>query len=165
MTTITATILKSITGLSLSQCSYYLSVLNAPEDIWHHISNGNIRNLDKAALLASIEKNDVRNAALDACISGASLKEIRNIISHQKAINRKNNTIKFPTVSKGRVAKKINMGATMHPAVIKTLIDSVVQQKTYSKFNAYFLQVNWSDFRQTTKAFRKMVELLEQEIV
>ena len=52
---VTATLLKNITGLSLSQTTYYLAAMNAPDDVQIEIQNGNIRNLDKAALIAGID--------------------------------------------------------------------------------------------------------------
>ena len=57
---VTATLLKNITGLSLSQTTYYLAAINAPDDVQAEIQNGNIRNLDKAALIAGVESADVR---------------------------------------------------------------------------------------------------------
>src|SRR5579883_2328437 len=66
---VTATLLKNITGLSLSQTTYYLAALNAPDDVQMEIHNGNIRNLDKAALIASVASPDLRRQAIDACIN------------------------------------------------------------------------------------------------
>ena len=71
---VTATLLKNMTGLSLSQTTYYLSALNAPEDVHLQIKNGNIRNLDKAAFLSGIASVEMRQQAIAACIDGASLK-------------------------------------------------------------------------------------------
>jgi ParB family chromosome partitioning protein len=51
---VNATLLKNITGLSLSQSSYYLAALNAPHDVQTEIQHGNIRNLDKAAFIACV---------------------------------------------------------------------------------------------------------------
>ena len=52
------------------------------------IQNGNIRNLDKAALIAGVASPEVRRQAIEACINGSSLKEIRSIISQQKTLNK-----------------------------------------------------------------------------
>jgi ParB family chromosome partitioning protein len=160
---VTATLLKSITGLSLSQTSYYLAAMNAPDDVQFEIQNGNIRNLDKAALIAGVSSPELRRQAIDACIGGSSLKEIRSIIGQHKILKKNRSGIK--SSSRGRSTVKINMGNTAHTDVIKTIIESVVSRREYGKYMDVFSQVNWVDLRQTTKAFRKLIELMEGEMV
>lgn len=161
-TEVNATMLKSITGLSLSQTTYYLAALNAPEDVQIQIQNGNIRNLDKAALIAGVASAEVRRQVIDACVNGSSLKELRSIIAQQKAV--KKHKVALHASKRGRNTAKINMGTTSKAAVVKAIMDSVLCQKEYDKYAEIFLQVNWTDLRQTTKAFRKLIELMELEM-
>lgn len=163
ITTMTATTLKQITGLSLSQSTYYLAAINAQDDVQEAIQNGGIRNLDKAALLASVDDNDIRRQGVTACTEGASLKELRAIINQQKQLTSK---AKAPikVKSRGRAATQVNMGSTKQTEVIRTLVDSVVSQDAYKKYADTFETINWNDLKQTTKAFRKLVELLEMEM-
>lgn len=160
---VTATLLKMMTGLSLPQSTYYLAVISAPEDVQIEIRNGNIRNLDKAALIASVPTLEIRRQAIEACVSGLSLKDIRSIISQQKMLKR--NQASIQTTKRGRSTTKINMGATTHVNVIKTLIESVLVRKTYEKYADVFQKVDWTDLRQATMAFRKLIELIEVEAV
>ena len=161
-TEVNATLLKNITGLSLSQTTYYVAVINAPHDVQTEIGNGNIRNLDKAALIAGIASADVRREALQVCINGGSLKEIRSIISQHKMLKKTKGSM--TTSNRGRNTVKINMGSTFHSDVIKQIIESVVTRREYDKYMGVFSQVNWVDLRQTSKAFRKLIELMEREI-
>jgi len=160
---VTATVLKNITGLSLSQTTYYLAAINAPDDVKVEIQNGNIRNLDKAALISGVESDDLRTQAINACVNGSSLKEIRNIISQQKQV--KKNIVSLQASNRGPKTAKINMGATRNANVVKRIVDCVVNQREYDKYASIFTQVNWNDLRQTTKAFRKLIELMEREMV
>jgi ParB family chromosome partitioning protein len=160
---VNASLLKSITGLSLSQSTYYMTVLSAPEDVQRYIQDGHIRSLDKAALLANISIPEVRRQAIDACAEGASLKALRNIIQQQKVL--KKNKAALRTSARGRATAKINMGSTEKAEVVKRIVDSVLTQKPFDQYAEIFSQVNWLDLRQTTKAFRKLVEILEVEMV
>lgn len=162
-TEITATILKNITGLSLSQTTYYLAAMNAPDDIKTHIQNGAIRNLDKAALLSTITSSDVRRLALDACLNGASLKELRAFIQKEKLVKRAK--LSLTPVASGRTPTKISMGVTSQLGVIKVIVQSVLDQTHYAQYKKLFADVNWRDIKAATKAFRKVVELLETEKV
>jgi ParB family chromosome partitioning protein len=160
---VNATLLKNITGLSLSQTTYYIAAMNAPQDVQVEIQNGNIRNLDKAALLANVASQEIRQRAIEACVNGSSLKELRSIIGQQKQIHR--NRAGLQTSKRGRATAKINMGSTMRTEVVKTIVDCVVTKKQFDKYMELFSQVNWMDLRQATKAFRKLVEILETEMV
>lgn len=164
----TATLLKNLTGLSLSQCTYYLSVLSAPDDVQNYIKNGAINNLDKAALLSSITSTELREQVIQACINGSSLKALRYLVHQQKSSQRRLTGSPFSKLSpldkRGRNATRINMGTTTHPDVIKMIVNCVTQHQSYDKYADLFNDIHWHDLRQSTKAFRKLVELLEFEM-
>jgi ParB family chromosome partitioning protein len=159
----TASTLRDITGLSLSQTTYYLAAINAPEDVRSEIQKGSIRNLDKAALVAGIASTDLRRNVLDACVQGSSLKELRAMISQQKSLTTKINNLQKKQ-TRGRQAIKVNMGSTQRSEVVKKIVESVISQNQYDKYTDIFARVNWNDLKQTTKAFRKLIELLELEM-
>lgn len=158
---ISATLLKNITGLSLSQTTYYLTALGAPEDVRTAIQKGEIRNLDKAALIAGIDSADMRQQVMVACMEGASLKTLRNMVHQQKTAAKNNNIVRI--VSRGRTTTSINMGATKKSKVVKTIVDCILNQHEYAHYADSFSSVDWSDLRQATKAFRKLIEILEVE--
>ena len=161
-TEVTATTLKNMTGLSLSQTTYYLAALAAPADVQMHIQKGDIRNLDKAALIAGVASAELRQQAIAACIDGASLKALRTLINQQKIVQKNRGALQRS--ARGRASAKINMGATAKAVVVKTIVDCVVTQKNYYNYAQMFSQVNWVDLRQATRAFRKLIEILEVEI-
>lgn len=163
---LTATILKNITGLSLSQSTYYLAVLNAPQDVKNFINSGKIRSLDKAALIAAIEAEHVRHEALEACSKGCSLKELRRIIGQRKreASNTNASGPDLLAPQKGRLRTRVNMGFTFNTEVIRAIIYSVINQQDYQKYSEYFSNINWTHYEQTTRAFRRLVQILETEM-
>lgn len=160
---VNASLLKNIIGLSLSQASYYLTVMQAPEDVQQAIKTGEIKNLDKAALIAGIKSPELRQQALVACIQGSTIKELRNIINQQRISKRTKSTLEKP--SRGRNVAKINMGVTANIEVIKTIIHCVLTQMQLDQQTASaFSKINWNDLRQATKAFRRLIEILELEM-
>lgn len=163
---LTATLLKNLTGLSLSQATYYMAVLNAPQDVKQLIESGKIRSLDKAAIIAGIDSLEVRREALQACIDGSSLKELRKVIARSKQDqNFKNKTLEQRSIKRGRVVTRINMGFTLNTSVVQTLIESVINRMEYNKYADIFTKVDWSHIDQTSRAFKKLIEILEHEIV
>ncbi|MEO8400911.1 MAG: ParB/RepB/Spo0J family partition protein [Gammaproteobacteria bacterium] len=163
-TALTATLLKKITGLSLPQASYYLAVLNAPEDLRSAIEDGRIGSLDKAAVIAGIDSDDLRRQALQACIDGCSLKELRQIIAKEKQALKKQAVLQAkPT--RGRAVSRVNMGFTLNTVVVETIVSAVLNQEEFRKYADVFSKVNWTHYDQAARAFQKMIEILEHETV
>lgn len=159
---VTATLLKEVTGLSLPQATYYLTVLNAPEDVKILIKDGKLRSLDKAALIAGISAVAVRREAIEACIEGHSLKQLRSVIAKSKALTVKKVLLQTPK-HKGRALTRVNMGYTSNVAVVKNLVEAIVLRDDYRKYADTFARVDWKHFEQATKAFRQLIDILELE--
>lgn len=160
---ITASLLKEITGLSLPQATYYLAVLNAPPPLKQAIEKNQIRSLDKAALLAGIERPELRQQAIEACINGCSLKELRHIISRQREVIKQQKRLSSSREDTS-LSRGISMGSTRHAAVIKELVDSVLAGARYQKYASIFSTIDWSHSKHTTLAFRQLIDILEQEV-
>ncbi|HSW69868.1 MAG TPA: ParB/RepB/Spo0J family partition protein [Gammaproteobacteria bacterium] len=164
ITHLSATLLKNITGLSLPQASYYMAVLNAPHDLKDAIEHGKIASLDKAAVIAGIESDSLRTRALLACIEGCSLKELRQIITKEKQIEKKQAILQAAN-KRGRSVSRINMGFTLNTRVVEAIVTCVLAQPEFKKYADVFSKVNWDHFDQTARAFQKLIEILEHETV
>lgn len=160
---LTGTLLKKITGLSLSQATYYLTVLNAPEEILQKVNDGLIRSLDKAAIIAGISCLETRKQALSACIEGCSLKELRKIAARPKQQLKKK--ISLIKAKPGRSLSRVNMGFTFNTGVVQTIVESVLKQVEFKHYKDIFLKVNWDHVDQSTHAFKKLIEILEHEVM
>lgn len=161
---LTASALKDIIGISLQQASSYIPVLNAPEDLAEHISIGNINNLDKAAFIAKIERTDLRKNVIESCIKGSSLKELRRLVESEKSnLKRQEIESKKSPKKRGRAATRVNLGATSNPNVIKKIVLSVLKEPGLKHIESHFVNINWEEFEQVTKAFKKFLSFLEKE--
>ncbi len=161
---LSATLLKTVTGLSLSQASYYMAVLNAPQDLKRAIAEGKIGSLDKAAIIAGIGSDALRNKALQACVEGCSLKELRQIITKEKQAQ-KQQAVMQTTVKRGRVTTRVNMGFTLNTTVVYTIVEAVLMQPDFKKYADIFSRVHWDQYDQAARAFQKLIEILEHETV
>lgn len=163
-TAVTATLLKNITGLSLPQATYYLAVMQAPDDLQNMIAVGRIRNLDKAAVIAGIDSPELRKEAIQACINGCTIKELRTMIARNKQIMKEPSLVSN-NLKRGRSVTRINMGYTLKTDVVEAIVTSVLTQSTFKKYTDIFSKVNWGHLDQATRAFRKLIEILEHEVV
>lgn len=154
---ITATRLKEIMGISLPQASYYFTVVNAKEDVNEAISNGLIKNLDKAAIIAGIENEEIRKKAIEACKEGLSLKQLRSLIHIEKTLRKRTRS----SHKSNKLSKKISMGETSKSLVVKKIVDTMLQLPEYQNFNHLFVQVDWNEFKQVSYAFRELIKIIE----
>lgn len=161
---VSATLLKNITGLSLPQATYYLAVMQAPDDLQQLIVDGQIRSLDKAAVLAGISSDELRKDALEACVNGCSLKELRSMISRDKQAIKKQ-SLESLSLKRGRAVSRVNMGFTLKTDVVQAIVSSVLNQAEFKRYTDIFSKVDWTHFEQASRAFRKLIEILEHEIV
>lgn len=160
---VSATLIKNITGLSMPQASYYMAVLNAPQDVKSVIESGQIRSLDKAAIIAAIDSDQIRREAIQACINGSSLKELRKVIAREKS-DLKQSTLSKTSAKRGRVISRVNMGFTLNTEVAQIVVQSVLNQMEFKKYSDIFSKVDWTHYEQATRAFKKLIDILEQEM-
>ena len=161
---ISATLLRELTGLSLPQATYYMAVLHAPSDLKEAIQNSHIRSLDKAAVLAGIQTEQIRKEAIEACIKGCSLKQLRQLVSQQRDMNKQQKQAALQVKQVRALSRRINMGSTGRLAVVKEIVNAILGQAKYQKYGPIFSTIDWAQVRHTTLAFRQLVDILEREL-
>lgn len=161
---INATLLKNVTGLSLSQSSYYLAVLNTSDEILEQIRLGHIKNLDKAALLAAIPSGLLRQQAIQDCVAGASLKELRKYLIQTKGHAPKASHVADKGKDKKESVRDLVLARFSNTLVIKRIVDAVLTQKEYQSHAKQFERVEWKNIRQAKQAFHQLVHLVETSL-
>jgi ParB family transcriptional regulator, chromosome partitioning protein len=155
----TASIISRVIGLSLPQATYYYQVLHAPSDVLLAIENNEIKNLDKAAAISSITSEDVRQRAIDLCRQGATLKQLKalSVLNKDMTINRK-------AKNRERTRQKVNLGATNNINVVKTIIQQVLKLPEFKDETEKFHNLNFTGYNEATHAFNQLLNMLEQKI-
>lgn len=153
--------LHEITGLSLAQISCYLTVISAPSDVKEKISNGMINNLDKAAYIAKINAPELRKQAIDGCIAGYSLKQLKLLVTQSKI----KNGSKDRTVNKkpGPAARRVNLGTSKKISAVKEIIKLIVSTTKYQKHQLLFTETDWTSYDSASQAFLRLIQILELE--
>ena len=103
----------------------------------------------------------MRHHVIDACKLGASLKALRSLITQQKSVQKA--AAPIAVASRGRTTQQVNMGSTRRVEVVRKIVESVLSSGSFDKYKSVFARVDWKDLRQSSKAFRKLVEIMESE--
>lgn len=144
--------LARITGLSLTNTYRFLLLIKSSQKIRHLISSGKLNSLQMAELLASIKEKEKIDAAIEAFLSGQSLKEIQAIA--------KNNQVKEKQIGKGRKTIHISFGVTKNLRVAEMLVKAIVQSESCKNIVDLSL-VDWSDAKAINILIKNIIKKIE----
>jgi ParB family chromosome partitioning protein len=149
--------LSSLIGCVKSHAMNYKTILNSDSKLKQLIFENKIKNLEKAALIADITSIEIRQQAIDACINGATLKQLK-IIAEQ-------NTLKHvsPSVERrGRHTTSVAFGGTKNMKVAKMIVESLLSHAVVAKSMASFEAIDWNNPRSISETFKQLLITLEK---
>lgn len=155
---ITMTELSHLLGCSKPQAMHYRAVLKADGDLKKLIIENKIKNLEKAALIVDIQSPTARDSVIDACLNGATLKQMK-ALANQTYVKP---TVIKPTETRGRQTTVINFGVTRNAHVAKVIIDSVLKNPISAHLAKQFEGVDWKNHRSVTESFKRLIKKLEE---
>jgi len=158
---ITITELSTLIGCSKPHAMNYKSVIFGDNSIKEMIKENKLKNLEKAALLTSIQSAEVRENAIDACVNGANLKKLK-MISTLGTKKTQNKIVHTDNERRGRQAKSVNFGATKDIDVAKIIVNSVLKNESLSHLSKYFDDIKLDNFKSITDTFKLLIKKLEE---
>lgn len=157
-TQVTITELSHLIGCVKSHAMNYKTVLDADAGMMQLIAENKIKNLEKAALILDILEKNIRQQAVEACIAGATLKQLKNIANQANP----NPAIGKRIERRGRQSTSINFGVTKNISVAKIIIESILSSKALAHLAFPFYDVNWKDHRAVSETFKQLLKTLEK---
>lgn len=154
---ITVTDISQLIGCAKSHAVNLKAVLNTDETLKNLIQLNKIKNLEKAALIASIQSKEIKQQAIEACISGTTLKNLKLIAAQENIKPRKKKQEK-----RGRQATTINFGTTTNIEVAKVILTSIFNNVSLSHVVSPFKEIDLSDTRSITELFKQLIKKLEE---
>ena len=150
---ITPADLISLIGCSVQHGYNYHYAINASDQLRESIKNSEIKNLDKAALIARAPQK-VQPELIAACVEGRTLSELKKQLR---------DLTETKTQKKiGRPMAKVNFGSTSNPKVAKTILNTILEHENFKIHKSKIEHVDWGDHKSIAKAFRKLIQILEQ---
>lgn len=153
---LTSTTLCSLIGCSKPHALNYKSVLMADDVIQNLIQENKIKSLEKAAVISNIELPEIRQEAIDACLSGANLKKLKMISTlaskknQEKPIN--------PVLKRGRQSSSVTFGVTKNKDVARMIIDSILNNSSLTHISDHFKNINWNDYKSISDTFKQLLK-------
>ncbi len=157
-----ASFLEKLINKSRAQCFNIMSVLNAPEEVQSLIKTGKLKNLEKAAIIATVKETTKRQELLQACVNGESLKKLKEMKGNSSNLNINERIEIIHRRKPGRRASKINLGATIHTEVVSKLVNLVLQDPKYSAYEATLKRLNCKNYESCTSSFESLIKIMEK---
>lgn len=147
---LTAIKLSEVISASRQQAQYFKAILSNV-GLMSFIKDGKVSTFEMARKFAPLELEQIHRR-LNEIFDGVENKIISNVISRDKS------------KSAGRKREAVNLGSTKKPFVAKTIAETVLSTNQFSKYAQNFRPVDWTCLDQSTKAFKKLVEIMEKEL-
>lgn len=150
--------LGNLIGCVKSHAMNYKTILNTDDELMQLIAENKIKNLEKAALLSGIQEKVIRQQAVQACIAGATLKQLKFIAdqAHLKSVATKQ------VERRGRKSASIHFGVTKNMNVAKMIVESILANQALAHLTLPFHDVDWKDPRAISEAFKEILKMLEK---
>ena len=159
---VNAVFLEKLINRSKPHCLNFLAVLNGPKKLRMAIDAGEIKNLEKAAIVAKVRSDKEREGLIQACINGASLKQLKQQVTLQKNLQIGSVQVKRSSQRPGKKAAKVNLGWTKNKHVVKKLIRLVTDDPLYHPFKDELLTASFDDFNDCASAFAKLIQVMDK---
>jgi ParB family transcriptional regulator, chromosome partitioning protein len=155
---VTTTDLANLLGCVKSHAMNYKAILEADDSLKQLIVENKIKNLEKAALLADITSPACRQQAVQACLAGATLKQLKQIVAQHQP----KHALKVSRERRGRQTTSFHFGTTKNSQVAKVVVEALLQHSGLVQAKEMCRQLDWQDHRVVTDTFKQLLKTLEK---
>ena len=151
--------ISQLIGCTKSHAMSLKAVLHADPEIKQLIADNRIRNLEKAALLTSIQSTVLRQRAIVDCIQGATLKKLKIYLEQDRAKSEFGEPTHHDDNQESYV---IQFGSTKNQNVAKAIFDSIVSKHPFINISTEFEAINTNNPKVFTLVFKQLIKKLEE---
>jgi len=147
---LTAIRLAEVISVSRQQAQYYKAILSNV-DLMGFIHRSVVATLELARQLVSLNAQQIEQR-LSQSIQSTDKKIVVKVSAKDKSKNA------------GRKRSTVNLGTTKKPSVAKAITETMLLTHPFKKYSPDFYATDWTCLNQSTKAFRKLIEIMEKEL-
>lgn len=158
---VTITDISQLVGCVKSHAMNLKTVLEADGDIKELIAKNQIRSLEKAAVLSNIASINLRKKALDECLNGATLKQLKSYLEKDKLTQKKPSLENIVVQKAGRPTLSVNFGKTPNVRVAEIILKSLITNPDISNLKMEIDNLDFESPKCISDAFKTLVRKLE----
>lgn len=158
---VTITDISKLVGCVKSHAMNLKTVLDADNDIKELIEKNQIRSLEKAAVISNITSVNLRKKALDECLNGATLKQLKSYLVNDKSTPQKHLIENIVVQKVGRPTLSVNFGKTSNIKVAEIILKSLMSNSNISGLVTAIDNLDFKSPKCISDAFKTLVRKLE----
>lgn len=158
---VTITDISQLVGCVKSHAMNLKTVLEADGDIKELIAKNQIRSLEKAAVISNIASVNLRKKALDECLNGATLKQLKSYLEKDKSTQKKPSPENIIVQKAGRPTLTVNFGKTPNVRVAEIILKSLITNPDISNLEMEIDSLDFESPKCISDAFKTLVRKLE----
>lgn len=158
---VTITDISQLVGCVKSHAMNLKTVLDADGDIKELIAKNQIRSLEKAAVISNIASVNLRKKALDECLNGATLKQLKSYLVDDKLTQKKPLLENIVVQKAGRPTLSVNFGKTPNVRVAEIILKSLITNPDISNLKMEIDNLDFKSPKCISDAFKTLVRKLE----
>ncbi len=155
-------LIQELTGLSKSQASNYFILINTTSDLLEAIKSNKVPSAHKAVLIANEKDSLIREKLIAACATGSNLKHLKELLNHERGINKQLERQKNQNNRRGRPSNHVNLGKVKDPAVVRKLFNIVLEHSEYKHHAPSFSKIDWTSYDAVSKSFAQLMTILSE---
>ncbi len=158
---VTITDISQLVGCVKSHAMNLKTVLEADGDIKELIAKNQIRSLEKASVISNIASLNLRKKALDECLNGATLKQLKSYLEKDKLAQKKPPLENIIVQKAGRPTLSVNFGKTPNVRVAEIILKSLITNPDISNLEMKIDNLDFESPKCISDAFKTLVRKLE----
>jgi ParB family chromosome partitioning protein len=158
---VTITDISQLVGCVKSHAMNLKTVLEADGDIKELIVKNQIRSLEKAAVISNIASVNLRKKALDECLNGATLKQLKSYLEKDKSTQKTPSLENIVVQKAGRPTLSVNFGKTPNVRVAGIILKSLITNPDISNLEMEVDSLDFESPKCISDAFKTLVRKLE----
>jgi len=158
---VTITDISQLVGCVKSHAMNLKTVLEADGDIKELIAKNQIRSLEKAAVISNIASINLRKKALDECLNGATLKQLKSYLEKDKLTHKQPSLENIVVQKAGRPTLSVNFGKTPNVRVAEIILKSLITNPDISNLEIEMENLDFESPKCISDTFKTLVRKLE----
>jgi ParB family transcriptional regulator, chromosome partitioning protein len=158
---VTITDISQLVGCVKSHAMNLKKVLEADGDIKELIAKNQIRSLEKAAVISNIASVNLRKKALDECLNGATLKQLKSYLEKDKSTQKTPSLENIVVQKAGRPTLSVNFGKTPNVRVAGIILKSLITNPDIFNLEMEVDSLDFESPKCISDAFKTLVRKLE----
>ncbi len=161
---VNAALIKKLFFCSRSQSYTLANILTGSDLVKKAIKSGQVQNLEKAAVIARVQKDHDKKTLLNYCEDeNVTLKQLKIYAKEIASVSQSpKQSISNQKKKRGRAPEAIQLGKVTNPNIVRKLVEIVLASSEYKPFSHRLSHISYEDYQSCSDAFSILLNIMQE---